>query len=309
MNAPRKGVDGFALRTMALLCLVWGVQQVVIKRAAVDIAPVMQAAGRSGLAALLVGGLMRWRGAGEGVRQGTLPAGLLAGLLFGVEFLLIAQGLRYTTASHISVFLYTAPIFSALGLHLGVPSERLRRLQWLGIGLCFAGIALALGGGLGAPTLDSRMLLGDALGVLAGLAWGLTTVVVRTSRLSEAPATLTLFYQLAVGTVLLLAVAAGMGQLGQVRLTPLGVGSVLFQGVVVSFLSYLCWFWMLRRYLASNLAVLSFLTPLFGVTFGVLVLDEPLSWSFVAGAVLVLLGITLVNGEPWVRRWLSLRRA
>jgi len=306
MNAqPRKVADGFALQLMTVLCLVWGTQQALIKLAAPDIAPIMQAVGRSGIASVLVGLLMCWRGGWEGLRQGTLPAGLLAGFLFALEFLLIAQGLTYTSASHMAVFLYTAPIFSALGLHLVLPSERLRPLQWLGIGICFAGIALAFGGGMSFAALDGRMLLGDTLGVLAGMAWGFTTVVVRTTRLSEAPPTLTLFYQLFVATILLLVMAVVMGEAGHVHLTPMGVGSVLFQGVVVSFISYFTWFWLLRRYLASNLAVLSFMTPLFGVTFGVLLLDEPLSLDFIGGAVLVLLGITLVSSEQWVRRLLS----
>ncbi len=87
-------------------------------------------------------------------------------------------------------------------------------------------------------------------------------------------------------------------------MTPLAVGSVLFQGVIVSFISYLTWFWLLRKYLASNLAVFSFITPLFGVTFGVLILGEPLTVNFVLGAVLVLLGVVLVSAEPWVRQQL-----
>jgi len=146
------------------------------------------------------------------------------------------------------------------------------------------------------------VLLGDAFGVLAGLAWGATTVVVRGSRLSEAPASLTLFYQLLVGFAGLLVVALLSGKIGQVSLTPLAIGSVLFQGVVVSFVSYLTWFWLLRKYLASNLAVFSFVTPLFGVTFGVLLLGESLSLNFVLGALLVLGGVVLVSAEPWVRR-------
>jgi drug/metabolite transporter (DMT)-like permease len=303
--SERRGADAFSFQLMLVLCAIWGMQQVAIKLAAADIAPIMQASLRSGIAALLVALLMCWRGGWEGLRQGTLPAGLLSGVLFSLEFLLIAVGLGYTTAGHIAVFLYTSPIFSALGLHLLLPGERLRRLQWLGIGLCFVGIAVAFGGGVSLAELDSRMLLGDALGLLAGLAWGATTVVIRASKLSEAPPSLTLFYQLAAAFVLLLLLAVANGQVHHVELTPLAVGSVLFQGVVVSFLSYLAWFWLLRRYLASNLAVFSFMTPLFGVTLGVLILDEPLSLNFVGGAVLVLLGITLVSGEAWFRRWLQ----
>ncbi|WP_347402721.1 EamA family transporter [Pseudomonas protegens] len=130
----------------------------------------------------------------------------------------------------------------------------------------------------------------------------MTAVVVRASRLSEAPATLTLFYQLVVGFVGLLLIAVLSGQVTQVSLTPVAVASVLFQGLVVSFFSYLTWFWLLRRYLAANLAVFSFMTPMFGVTFGVLLLGEPLSLNFVLGALLVLLGITFVSAEQWLRR-------
>ncbi|WP_414155023.1 DMT family transporter [Pseudomonas sp. BNK-43-a] len=306
MSAARKNTDAFALQVMLGLCLIWGSQQVMIKWAAVDIAPVMQAAFRSGIAAVLVGLLMCWRG-GWAQLGSTWRAGLLAGALFGLEFLFIAEGLKLTSAAHMSVFLYTAPVFTALGLHFILPSERLRLLQWLGIALAFAGIALAFAGGLSLDQLDGRVLLGDAMAVLAGLMWGATTVVVRASRLSEAPATLTLFYQLMVGFVGLLLMALFSGQIGAVSFTPLALGSVLFQGLVVSFFSYLTWFWLLRQYLASNLAVFSFITPLFGVTFGVLLLDEPLSVNFVVGAVMVLGGVVLVSAEPWVRR--QLRRA
>ncbi|WP_068826550.1 DMT family transporter [Pseudomonas sp. BMS12] len=304
-SAVRKGADGFLFQLMLVLCAIWGSQQVAIKLAAEDISPLLQVALRSAIAAALVGMLLLWQGTWRGWLRTTWAAGALAGALFALEFFFIARGLQYTSASHMAVFLYTAPIFSALGLHLLLPSERLRSLQWLGIGLCFGGVTLAFGGAGEWALLDSRMLLGDALGLCAGMAWGATTLVVRGSRLSEAPPALTLFYQLAVAFVLLLAFAAYSGALSPVRWTPVAIASVLLQGVVVSFFSYLTWFWLLRRYLASNMAVFSFMTPLFGVTFGVLVLDEPLTLNFVVAAVLVLLGISLVSSHAWLRRRLG----
>lgn len=305
MTAVRKGADFFLFQLMLLLCAIWGSQQVAIKLAAEDIAPMLQVALRSGIAAVLVGILLLWQRGWRGWLGSTWLAGMLAGVLFALEFFFIALGLRYTSASHMAVFLYTAPIFSALGLHLMLPSERLRRLQWLGIALCFGGVVMAFGVGGEWSEIDADILLGDALGLCAGMAWGATTVVVRGSRLSEAPAGLTLFYQLTVAFVLLLGYALAMVDLGQVRWTPLAIGSVLLQGVVVSFFTYLAWFWLLRHYLASNMAVFSFMTPLFGVTFGVLVLDEPLTLNFIIGAALVLAGIMLVSSERWLKRRLA----
>ncbi|WP_204325500.1 EamA family transporter, partial [Stenotrophomonas maltophilia] len=67
----------------------------------------------SAIASVLVLAFALWRGTCLSVRDGTLAGGLMAGVLFGVEFLCIFIGLSYTTASRMAVFLYTAPIFTA----------------------------------------------------------------------------------------------------------------------------------------------------------------------------------------------------
>lgn len=298
----RKALDGRAIAIMFVLCLTWGLQQIALKLAAPDVAPLMQLALRSGVAALLVGLLMLWRQESL-LSVSTWCPGLLAGGLFALEFLLIGEGIRHTSASHIVVFLYTSPIFVALGLHWKLPSERLNTLQWLGIALAFAGIVLAFLGrsqpaiAAGAPM---AVLWGDTLALLAGMAWGATTVVVRCSSLAKASASQTLLYQLVAGFVLLLLAAITFGQTA-IHATPVAWGSLLFQSLVVSFASYLIWFWLLRHYLASRLSVFSFLTPLFGVAFGVWLLNEPLEPSFLAGAVLVLAGVSLVSSHGWVK--------
>lgn len=303
----RRPLDSLATGVMLLLCVCWGFQQIAIKLVAADISPIMQVGLRSAFAALVLG-VVVWRGEGSrALRDGTLGAGILVGLLFGFEFLAIAQGLVYTTASHMSVFLYTAPIFTALGLHWRVPEERMAPLQWLGVAVAFGGIAVAfLGNGQPqAAAAASNMLLGDSLGLLGGLLWGATTVAIRRTALSEAAPSKTLFYQMAIAALVLLAYAAATGNAG-IRYTPSAMLSVAFQSVVVALSSYLAWFWLLRRYLASRLSILSFMTPLFGVSFGVLILDEPLEGAFVIGALMVLAGISLVSGAGLLRE--KLRR-
>ncbi|RBL85751.1 EamA/RhaT family transporter [Streptomyces cavourensis] len=304
MTPLRRPLDTLATSVMLLLCVCWGFQQIAIKLVAADISPIMQVGLRSTFAALVLA-VVVWRAEGaRALRDGTLGAGLLVGLLFGLEFLAVAQGLVYTTASHMSVFLYTAPIFTALGLHWRMPEERMAPLQWVGVAVAFGGIAVAFLGNGKPQAGGSDMLLGDALGLLAGLLWGATTVAIRRTALSEAAPSKTLFYQMAAAAVLLLGYAAATGNAG-IRTTQAAILSVAFQSVVVALSSYLAWFWLLRRYLASRLSILSFMTPLFGVSFGVLILDEPLDGAFVIGAVMVLAGISLVSGAGLLREKLQ----
>ena len=301
----RHALDTRASSLMLLLCLLWGLQQVVLKATAHDIAPVMQIALRSGVAALLVALLMLWRKEPMSITDGTLPAGLVVGGLFALEFLLVGEGLRYTSASHAVVFLYTAPIFAALGLHLKLPAERLSAVQWLGIGFAFAGIVLTFFGRnqQTGPAMTTDMLLGDALSLLAGMSWAATTVVVRCSRLASASASQTLLYQLVGAFVLLMLAALAMGQTS-IHFTPTVWASLVFHSVIVSFASYLAWFWLLRHYLATRLGVFSFMTPLFGMAFGVWLLHEPLEARFLAGAALVMAGVMLVSLRGSIR-WRS----
>ncbi|MDH0339372.1 DMT family transporter [Metapseudomonas otitidis] len=304
MRPTRLPLDPFACGLMLLLCIVWGFQQVSIKLVEQDVAPVLQLAIRSGIAALVLGAITLWREGRGAFGDGTLLPGLGVGLLFTLEFFFISEGLVRTSASHIAVFLYTAPIFAALGLHLILPEERLSPVQWLGVLVAFGGIALAF---LGKPGNAAGSLFGDALGICAAVAWGATTVLIRGSRLSEAAPVKTLFYQLGVAGVVLLAVAAATGRLGLVP-SDRALLSLGFQVVVVALISYLGWFWLLRRYLASRLSMLSFMTPLFGVGFGVLVLGEPLDSSFIFGGLLVLGGLLLVTGAELLRDHLARRR-
>lgn len=301
---PREPLDSRATALMLVLCLTWGLQQSLMKLSASDVAPVMQVAVRSGVAALLVGMLMLLRKERIVWAEGNWRTGLSAGLLFGFEFLLVSEALLLTTASHTAVFLYTAPIFVALGLHLKLPEERLNTLQWSGIALAFAGIVVAFAGRTpdNNPLIDPwRMLLGDALALAGGMAWAATTVLIRCSRLSRASASETLLYQLLGAFVLLLPVSFLTGQ-AAIRPTALAWGSLAFQSFIVSFASFLVWFWLLKKYLASELGVFSFLTPLFGVGFGIWLLGESLETSFLAGAALVLSGVILVNGHGWIRK-------
>jgi len=290
---------------MLALSMLWGMQQVALKATAADMAPVLLIAVRSGLAAALVVLLMALRREPLVLRDGTWRPGLVVGTLFALEYLLVAEGLRHTSAAHIVVFLYTAPIFAALGLHRKLPAERLKALQWAGIALAFGGIALAFFSRAQdtAATAGENMLWGDLLGLLAGASWGATTVVVRTTALSSAPATKTLLYQLVVACLMLLVAALVSGQT-RVNLTPMVWANLFFQVVIVSFASFLVWFWMLRHYLASQLGVFSFMTPLFGVAFGVWLLGEPLEPQFLMGSALVLAGILLVNGHAWLRQFM-----
>lgn len=294
MSNIRQPLDARAVSLMLLLCILWGGQQSVIKLVADDMAATLQISLRSGIGLILIAGFMAWRGISFAMHKGPWRAGIIAGLLFGFEFLFIGEGLRYTTASHMAVFLYTAPIFTALGLHFLIPEERLSKKQWLGIALCFVGIAIAFLGGFAQPAISNKILWGDFLGLMAGFLWGSTTVVIRVTGLNRIPAAQTTLYQLVAAFVILL-LAAMLSDQMTVNWTPELITALAAQGIVIAFFTLLVWFWLLSRYLASRLASFTFLTPLFGVAFGVLLLDDPLDTAFVLGAALVIIGVSVVN--------------
>jgi len=286
-------LDRLAIGLMVLFCTIWGVQQVAIKLASVGISPVWQAGLRSIGATVLVFAWARLRGVRMFEEDGTLWAGILAGLLFAAEFAMIFLGLQYTSASRGVIFLYTAPFFVALGAVWLLPHEHMRRVQWAGMALAFCGVLVLFGEHLFTP--DDRAWVGDLMILLAAVFWAATTLTVKATALARASAEKTLLYQLAVSALALPLLSLALGEPGVFAPTPAVWASLLFQVVVVAAASYVGWFWLIRHYPATRLSSFSFMTPVMGVLAGALLLGEPLTPAVFAALALVGAGIVIAN--------------
>jgi drug/metabolite transporter (DMT)-like permease len=300
MSPPRQHLDALAVGLLLVCCLFWGFQQVLVKATIHEVPPIFQAALRFAGATVLLWLWCRWRGVRLFQRDGSLQAGLLAGLLFSAEFACLYIGLAFTTASRLTVFLYTSPFWVALLLPLFVRSERLRPVQWLGLAFAFAALVFAMREGLGADSPE-RQWVGDTLALIAGLSWGLTTVTIRATRLARVSAEKLLFYQVAMSTATLPLLSLWLGEHWVWAFSPFAATSLLLQTVVGAFASYLAWMWMLGRYPATKISAFVFLTPMFALLFGALWLKEPVSPSLLVAMALVAGGIVLVNQRAAVK--------
>lgn len=282
-----------AAAVVVVLCLSWGFNQVAVKLAIQDIPPLIQAAIRSVAATVLVAGWCKLRGIPMLARDGTLWPGLGAGIAFGFEFLCIYQGLAYTTATRAVLFIYLAPFFVVLGAHIFLPADRFRLSQWLGLLLSFVGMLVAFGAPT--PALDPRQTLGDIMMVGGAIFWAITTLTIKASRLNTISPEKVMLYQLVVSAPMLAIAAAFAGE----RMTHwpdlLAVGALAYQTVWVVSVTFVIWFAIIKHYSANRVSAFSFLTPLFGVAAGHLVLGEPMTPAFVAAVALVAAGLVLVN--------------
>jgi drug/metabolite transporter (DMT)-like permease len=281
-----------AVALMLMLCLSWGFNQIAVKLALPDIPPILQAMIRSAGALPVLLLIARVRGVKMFAADGTLGAGLFAGLLFGVEFLLIFRGLSLTSASRAVVFLYTSPFFVALGSYQFL-GERLRASQWSGLGLSFAGVALAIG--VPQADVDANVLLGDLLVVGGGALWAATTMLVKASPLLRAPPEKALGYQVAL-SIPILGLAAWISGETLTRVPgPLALSLMAYQAFWVVGLTFLLWVGLVKTYSASKLSAFTFITPLFGVVASYFILHDTLTPVFGAAALLVIAGLYLVN--------------
>ena len=300
MSSSRKThLDALAMSMLLMCCLFWGFQQVLIKATIAEIAPMFQASLRLLGATALLWLWCWWRGISLFSRDGSGPAGLLAGALFGAEFACIYLGLQYTTASRLTVFLYTSPFWVAVLVPFWVKSEKLRGLQWLGLLVAFVAVVFALREGFASAAGNQPSTLqGDLFALAGGMLWGLTTVVIRASNLTKVSAEKLLFYQLAVSTLALPAVSLALGEVWVWHFSPFALTSLALQTFIGAFASYLAWMWMLGRYPATKISVFVFLTPLFALLFGALWLKETVTPGLLVALTTVALGIVLVNHQP-----------
>jgi drug/metabolite transporter (DMT)-like permease len=293
-TAPRP-LDLNATAILTLCCAIWGVGLVMVKIANAGLSPILNAGLRSVFAAIVLLVWARLRGIDVFARDGTLGLGIAAGLIFSIEFLTLYVGLTMTTASRGTVFLHCAPFVAAAGEHFLVPGHRLTRLRLAGLVAAFAGLLVTLAEPLMAGGVNT--IAGDLLCLAGGIFWGLITVLAKATRFGRVPAEKAVLYQLAVSAPILL-LASPLLETPRAVFTWEVAGAFAYTVLLTVAFGYTIWFWLMRRYSAASLHAFTFLTPVFGVIGGALLLGESVGAMTIVGLACVALGIYLVNRIP-----------
>jgi drug/metabolite transporter (DMT)-like permease len=285
-------IDTLAATTLIVMNVLLGLNQSLVKIVNGGFAPVFQSGLRSACAFLPVlcyALLLRKR---LSITDGSLPLGLLNGLLFSAEFCLLFLALDYTSVARASLFFYIMPVWVALGAHFLVPGERLTLARSAGLAIAVAGVALALG--KGSASAGEMAWVGDLLALGGALFWAGIALLTRTTRLADCSPEMNLLYQLAVSAIVLSALSPLFGDMVR-DVTPLILGIFAFQVIAVVAIGFVVWFWILSIYPVSNMASFSLLAPVFGVFFGWLIFGDEITPTFVAALLLVGSGIVLIN--------------
>lgn len=296
MSVERKDrIDLAGAGWLVTFALLMGINQVFVKLVNAGLAPVFQAGLRSACALVLVLAYAIYARRKLSISNGSLVPGLFCGALFAAEFMLTFSAFDYTSVARATMLFYTMPFWLACAAHFLIPGERLTPLRVLGLVMAVAGVAWALLRNDFPAT--EYALFGDLMCLVAALCWAGIALLVRTTALSKSSPEMQLVYQLAVSSAIMLPLAPLFGELVR-DFTPLIGGLFAFQVLVVVSFGFLMWFRVLAVYPASDMASFGFLTPLFGVMFGWLILGETITLEFVGALVLVCAGIVLVNRKP-----------
>ena len=287
----RVSFDGLAIMLVMFIMFSWGLNQVAIKIGNQGFNPMLMAAGRSALGGMCVFLWCRWRRIPLFKRDGTLAAGIAAGLLFGTEFVLIFLAMELTSVGRVTLMMNVMPFWVAIGSHF-LLGERMSVRAFIGMCIAFLGVFLVFSDHVSRP--GPHAVYGDMLALVSGVLWGLTTLVIKRTRLAYTAPEKTLLYQLVIATLVPLPFILLSGPLLR-NPDALSTSAFLFQAVFVVAFTYPLWFWMVRRYPASKLSNFAFLTPAFGVLLSGLILNEPLSWKIFAALALIGCGLMIIN--------------
>ena len=269
-----------------------GLNQVLIKIVNGGLQPVFQVGLRSACAILpiLLYALLTKKDLS--LTNGSFWPGVFAGLFFAGEFFLLFTALDHTTVGRASIFFYTMPFWTAIMAHFLIRDERLDAVKIIGLSIAFCGVVCAFVFRTGQE--GEHALLGDMLCIAAAILWAGIVIIARTTAFSKSSPEMQLLYQLVVSALVILPIAPLFG--GLVReFTPLIGVLFAFQVLVVVCIGFLTWFWVLSVYPASKMASFSFLSPILGVLFGWIILEESINFSIAVALVMVSLGVYLVN--------------
>lgn len=278
---------------LMLLSLVWGANMAFVKFALTDITPLFMCGIRSLVASICLFWWMKAKGLKIFPTRFMALHGLVVGLLFGGEFAAIYVALKLTTASATYILLYTAPFFAALGAHILIKEDKLSTFKVIGLIVAFVGVS-----GLFLRSLNQgyHSLSGDIFALAAGFMWGMTSVYVKKFLAIKTTAKHVLFYQLSFSVPFLFLMSFIFEEGYIMGFSKMTFYSLIYQSIIVAFLSYLAWFELIDRYPVSILHAFSFFTPVFGVLIsGLIMLKEPIGPNIMFALTMVTIGSIIAN--------------
>ncbi|WP_299297709.1 DMT family transporter [uncultured Tateyamaria sp.] len=286
----KSNVDLIGAVALTAFALNFGLNQVVVKVSNGGFQPVFMAALRSIGGAVILLAWMRLRGISWHLPGASRSGGIIAGLLFAAEFILLFNALDLTTVARASILFYSMPIWLALAAHFVLPGERLSGARLIGLALAMSGVVLAVADRSGAE----GHLMGDVLSLLAAMCWAGIALCVRITPLSDVPAEQQLLWQLVISVPVLLAASLLFGPLIR-DLQPVHLAGLAYQILAIASFGFLAWFWLMKIYPASGVASFSFLSPVFAVLLGWLILGEEIGLSTWSALTFVAIGLILIN--------------
>ncbi len=274
------------------LTMLWGLNYTAVKVSNTGFAPIFNAFLRSSIASAL--GIAYCLSIKQPLfhRDIRFFHGCMVGLLFGVEFVCIYLGLLYTDSARAGIMINCSPFVVAIGAYLFL-KEKLSITKVTGLVLAFIGLYSVF---QGKPrTWNPSMLFGDVLELAAAFLWGATTVYIKKYLAERVHPIHTFLYQLVFSIPVIFICLIFLEPKWILNVSASAVIALLYASVVIAFASYLVWFKLIHTYPVSELAVFTFLTPVFGVVCGVIFLGEQVTTGLILGLLLVSGGIYLTN--------------
>jgi len=289
-----KSIDGLAASFLIVFSILLGLNQVCVKLVNVGMHPVFQVALRSTLAIIPILLYCYFTKKKIIISDGSFIPGVIAGILFAVEFIFLFTALDYSTVTRVSLIFYTMPVWLTISAHFLIDNDKLSLKKIIGLALAVFGLILAIYEPSG--EYNEKQFFGDLYSLLASFCWAAIAIMLKTTRLNKSIPETQLLYQLIVSGIILLPISFLFNDF----IRDMNINLVfifLFQVIIIMCLGFIGWLWVMSRYSASSTSSFAFLTPIFAVLFGWLIMDDNINLQIYLSLFLTCLGIYIINTE------------
>lgn len=294
---PEQGLPLQAALLTVALCMLFGANAVAVKISLTGLGVFTTAGLRFSIASLTIFLWAYLTGRPLVLSRSQLFQLIPLGLVFWVQLSLFYLGLSRTTASHGTLVANALPFGVMVLAHFFIPGDRISRKKILGLLLGFGGVLVLFKDSLG---LSDDILVGDLYILAAIVIWSGNAIYSKRILPGFRPYQVMLYPMLISAPLFLLSGFLFDGAMvrfvdGRILL------SMLYQTFVTASFGMVAWVTMMKKYGATALHSFVFVMPISGVFFGILILNEPLTFSLIGAIVLVSAGLLVINRNGRVR--------